>query len=70
MLIFPIFLYYKDLADFLYGFRFKLKSFKLALTHYMGDWNAKLGMTLSPYLDQTAHPYQYKFNNEVSFLVQ
>jgi hypothetical protein len=49
---------------------FKLKSFNLVLTHHLGDWNARLGITLSPYLDQTAVPYRWKFNNEISFLVQ
>jgi hypothetical protein len=49
---------------------FKLKSFKLDLTHYLGDWTAKLGITLSPYLDQKSTPYQYRFNNEISFVVQ
>jgi hypothetical protein len=49
---------------------FKLKTFRLALTHYLGDWNAQLGITLSPYLDQNSMPYRYKFNNEISFLVQ
>jgi lipopolysaccharide assembly outer membrane protein LptD (OstA) len=49
---------------------FKLKSFNLAITHYLGDWNAKFGVTLSPYLDQTTFPYQYKFNNQISFLIQ
>jgi hypothetical protein len=49
---------------------FKLKSFNLVLTHHLGDWNARLGVTLSPYLDQTAIPYRWKFNNEISFLVQ
>jgi hypothetical protein len=49
---------------------FKLKTFNLAITHHLGDWTAKLGVTLSPYLDQTSFPYQYKFNNQVSFIVQ
>lgn len=49
---------------------FKLKTFNLSIIHHLGDWNAKLGITLSPYLDQTVQPYQYKFNNEISFLVQ
>jgi hypothetical protein len=49
---------------------FKLKSFTLSATHHLGDWNAKLSVTLSPYLDQTSFPYQYKFNNEISFVVQ
>jgi lipopolysaccharide assembly outer membrane protein LptD (OstA) len=50
---------------------FKLKSFSLSLIHHLGDWNASLTMTLSPYLDQTgAPPYTYKFNNQIAFLVQ
>jgi hypothetical protein len=49
---------------------FKLKSFNLSLVHHLGDWNAVLKITLAPYLDQTVSPYQYKFNNELSFLVQ
>ena len=49
---------------------FKLKSMNLALTHHLGDWNARLTMTLSPILDKTTFPYSYKFNNEISFLIQ
>jgi hypothetical protein len=49
---------------------FKLKSFNLSLVHHLGDWNATLTMTLSPYLDQTSVPYTYKFNNQIAFLVQ
>jgi hypothetical protein len=49
---------------------YKLKDFSLVLTHYLGDWNAKLGIRLAPYLDQTVTPYTYKFNTEVSFLIQ
>jgi hypothetical protein len=49
---------------------FKLKSFNLSLIHHLGDWNAKLSMTLSPYLDNTSSPPVYKFNNQISFLVQ
>ncbi|MDR2535958.1 MAG: LPS-assembly protein LptD [Treponema sp.] len=49
---------------------FKLKTLGLAFTHHLGDWDAKLGITLSPYLDQTSRPYRYKFNPEISFLVQ
>jgi hypothetical protein len=47
---------------------FKLKSFKLSLLHHLGDWNAKLDMTLSPYLPTGGR--EYKFNTEVSFVVQ
>jgi hypothetical protein len=41
------------------------------MTHHLGDWNAILGVTLSPYLERPAGsiPY-YKFNNDISFLVQ
>ncbi|MDR1956388.1 MAG: LPS-assembly protein LptD [Treponema sp.] len=50
---------------------FKLKSFRLNLVHHLGDWDAKLGITLSPYLDQTPGTIPvYKFNNEISFLIQ
>jgi hypothetical protein len=47
---------------------FKLKAFNLNINHHLGDWNAILGMTLSPYLDQTSR--EYKFNNTISFVVQ
>jgi hypothetical protein len=57
-----------DDADLRKRSGFKLKTFRLALTHYLGDWTAKLGVTLSPYLDQANRVY--KFNNEVSFIVQ
>ncbi|MDR3342781.1 MAG: LPS-assembly protein LptD [Treponema sp.] len=50
---------------------FKLKAFKIDLVHHLGDWNAKLGITLTPYLDQSSGSVPvYKFNNTVSFLVQ
>jgi len=47
---------------------FKMKSFRIAATHYLGDWNAVLSWTMSPYRPPTSH--QYEINNEVSFLVQ
>jgi hypothetical protein len=52
---------------------FKLKSFNLRATHTMGDWNAILGITLAPYLDQPTSPGgipTYQFNTQVSFVVQ
>jgi hypothetical protein len=49
---------------------FKLKSFGLSLTHHLGDWNAKLDWRLSPYLDNEVSPPSYRFNNEISFIVQ
>jgi hypothetical protein len=47
---------------------FKLKSFNLSLLHHLGDWNAKLNMTLSPYLPTNER--EYKFNTEIAFVVQ
>jgi len=47
---------------------FKMKSFRIAATHYLGDWNAILSWTMSPYRPPTSR--QYEINNEVSFLVQ
>jgi hypothetical protein len=47
---------------------FKLKSFNLSLLHHLGDWNAKLTMALSPYLPTGER--EYKFNTEISFVVQ
>ena len=49
---------------------FKLRSFGIDLIHHLGDWNATLGVNVSPYLDQTAHPSRYRFRNEISFVVQ
>jgi hypothetical protein len=47
---------------------FKLKSFTLEAVHHLGDWNAKLGFTMSPYLPTGGT--RYLFNNEISFIVQ
>jgi hypothetical protein len=47
---------------------FKMKSFNLAATHHLGDWNAVLGVTMSPYRPENS--FQYQFNTEVSFVVQ
>lgn len=49
---------------------FKLKTLNLSLIHHLGDWNASLSMKMSPILDTTTFPYSYKFNNEISFLIQ
>jgi lipopolysaccharide assembly outer membrane protein LptD (OstA) len=49
---------------------FKLKSFNLSLVHHLGDWDASLTMTLSPYLDTRRMPYVYRFNNKITFLVK
>jgi hypothetical protein len=47
---------------------FKLKSFSLSLVHHLGDWDASLTMTLSPYLD--TQNYVYRFNNKITFLIK
>jgi hypothetical protein len=50
---------------------FKLKSFSLGVNHHLGDWDADLTVTLSPYLDRPAGQVPvYKFNNEISFSVR
>ncbi|MDR0707986.1 MAG: LPS-assembly protein LptD [Treponema sp.] len=49
---------------------FKLKSFNLSVVHHLGDWDASLTMTLSPYLDTRSMPYVYRFNNKITFLVK
>ncbi|MDR0403540.1 MAG: LPS-assembly protein LptD, partial [Treponema sp.] len=49
---------------------FKLKSFNLDLVHHLGDWDATLGIQLSPELDTTVVPRQYRFNTVISFLIQ
>ena len=47
---------------------FKMKTMNLSLIHHLGDWNAKLSMKMTPYLPQGSR--DYKFDNEISFLVQ
>ena len=49
---------------------FKLKSFSLDLVHYLGDWDATLGINLTPDLDRSTIPYRYRIISEISFLVQ
>jgi hypothetical protein len=47
---------------------FKLKSFKLDLIHHLGDWDATLGVQLSP--EQDIASKQYRFNTVISFVIQ
>jgi hypothetical protein len=47
---------------------FKMKSLDLSLVHHLGDWNATLAMKMSPYLPPGST--SYRFNNEVSFMIQ
>ena len=51
---------------------FKMKSFRVSATHYLGDWDAVLSWTMSPYLPPVTGPgkREYIINNEVSFLVR
>ena len=49
---------------------FKMKSFNLTLDHYLGDWTASLGITMSPYLNSNVTPQKYEINSEVTFLVK
>ena len=47
---------------------FKMKSFRISATHYLGDWNAVLNWTMSPYKPTNAR--RYEISNDVSFLIQ
>jgi hypothetical protein len=51
---------------------FKMKALSLSANHHLGDWNAILNITMSPYLDNTTDPSQpkYDMNADISFLVQ
>ena len=49
---------------------FKLKSFNFDLVHHLGDWDATLGISITPELNQGVYPYKYRFINQISFLVQ
>ena len=48
---------------------FKLKSLDLSLIHHLGDWNAKLTVSMIPELERTSVPNYWYFKNEVSFLI-
>ena len=74
------------LADLINSFRFdndnlrrqsafKWRSFEFNLIHYLGDWNAILGIKLSPYLDLNhigplGRMPIWRFNQEISFMVR
>jgi len=47
---------------------YKMKNFRISATHYLGDWNAILNWTMSPY--RPPGERRYEISNEVSFLVQ
>jgi hypothetical protein len=47
---------------------FKMKTFRISATHYLGDWNAVLNWSMSPY--RPPGERRYEISNEVSFLIQ
>jgi hypothetical protein len=47
---------------------FKMKNFRISATHYLGDWNATLNWTISPF--RSTGSREYKMSSEVSFLLQ
>jgi len=47
---------------------FKMKRFDLNITHFLGDWDAVLGISMSPYLPSGAR--QYELNTDLSFVVR
>jgi len=47
---------------------FKMKGFRISATHYLGDWNAVLNWSMSPY--KPTNVRRYEISNEVSFLIQ
>ena len=47
---------------------FKMKALNVSMVHHLGDWNANLSVTMTPYLPAGSRSYQ--FNNEISFLIQ
>ena len=50
---------------------FKLRSMNLSLIHHLGDWNARLTIHSTPHLDRRPGVLpEYRFRNEISFLVQ
>jgi hypothetical protein len=47
---------------------FKMKSFRISMTHYLGDWNAVLNWSMAPYRPTGSR--KYEISNDVSFLLQ
>jgi lipopolysaccharide assembly outer membrane protein LptD (OstA) len=47
---------------------FKLKSFNFSTTHHLGDWDAKLTVTMSPW--RATGSTVYEFDTQVSFVIQ
>jgi hypothetical protein len=49
---------------------FKMKEFELNLIHYLGDWRADLGISMSPYLNRSSSVPRYGISSDISFIVQ
>ena len=47
---------------------FKMKTFRISATHYLGDWNAVLNWSMSP--TRPPGERRYELNSDVSFMVQ
>ena len=47
---------------------FNLRSMNVSLLHHLGDWNARLTIHSTPLIDTVTR--QYRFNNEISFMIQ
>jgi len=47
---------------------FKMKALNVSLIHHLGDWNARLTVGMAPYLPEGSR--NYRFSNDVSFLIQ
>jgi len=45
-----------------------MRNFRITATHYLGDWNAILSWSMTPY--RPTNSREFEMNNEVSFLVQ
>jgi hypothetical protein len=60
-----------DNPDLRRGSGFKLRTMSVSLLHHLGDWNARLTINSTPHLDRSdpTRPV-YRFQNEISFLVQ
>jgi hypothetical protein len=49
---------------------FKLKTFNLAATHHLGDWDAVLSVSMTPWRDPADPSSPYRFITNVSFSIQ
>ncbi|MCL2602153.1 MAG: LPS-assembly protein LptD [Treponema sp.] len=50
---------------------FKLRSINVTLTHFLGDWNARLTISSFPVLERNPGSQPtYEFQNEITFLIQ